>query len=368
MSSVKKKLLFVDDERDILDGLERMLYDMCDEWDMVFVDSGAQALICMEKEHFDGVISDMRMPGMDGAELLFEIKRLYPETIRFILSGHSDNESTIRAANLAHQFLNKPCDPGELQNQLKHAITLRTMLYNDKIKTLVTSLNVLPSLPEYYEELVEEVQSPEPSIKTVGSIISKDVAMTAKVLQLVNSGFFGLHNEITDITQAITLLGINTLKALVMVAHAFSVRADCPLPGSFSLRDLSSHCLFVGTCAKCIMEDLTDNEAEIEESFTAGLLHDIGKLILAMNRPVEYESVYEDVREGRISAMDGERQVFGSTHCDVGAYLLGLWGLPDNIIEAVVYHHSPHLCERRSISALLLFTLPMHLSGKMKPV
>lgn len=349
---MKKNVLFVDDEQSLLDGLERMLYGMSDEWDMTFVTSGEQALVRMGMEHYDGIVSDMRMPGMDGAELLSEVKRLYPQTIRFVLTGHADDEAAIRSADLAHQFLNKPCDPGELEGLLKHALSLRKMSLSDGMKKLVTSLSGLPSLPKLYGELVAELNRADPSLKTAADIVSRDVAMSAKVLQLVNSAFFGLRNEVTDLTQAATLLGLDTLKDLVLVAHAFSVETGRPLPPSFSQRELSAHSLLVGNCAKSIVADVTDNITAIQESFTAGMLHDLGKLILAVNRPDEYESVCADVRLGIVSSVDAEQEVFGCTHCDVGAYLLGLWGLPDTIVEAVAYHHEPQLCDSHTIGAL----------------
>lgn len=349
---MKKRVLFVDDDQGVLDGLERMLYAMSDEWEMMFCQSGRQALELMKEKPFDAIVSDMRMPEMNGEELLREIMRDYPETIRFILTGHASDTSAMRSADVAHQFLDKPCDPDELQALLRHTLSLRKMLNHTGMMKLVTSLGALPALPAIYKDLVYELNSPDPSIKAAADIVSNDVAMSAKILQLVNSSFFGLRNEVMELTQAATLIGLDMLKSLVLVADIFTGDSGNPLPKSFSQSDLSDHSMLVGVCARSIVESEMQNTAMIQEAFTAGLVHDVGKLILAVNRPIEYEQVCVDVLEGKGPASERELQVFGATHCEVGGYLLGLWGLPETIVDAVTHHHAPGLHESQSFTAL----------------
>ena len=338
------RILFVDDERKVLESLERGLFDMMDEWDMVFAESGTEALDLMQEEPADVIVSDMRMPGMDGASLLHEVKERHPDTIRFVLTGQVEEEGALRSVDLAHQFLSKPCDPELLQNLIARALYLRQLLNDEKLNSLVSSIGSLPSLPEVYKDLMRELSDPDTSLKVVAKIIGGDVAMCAKVLQLVNSAFFGLRNRVTDVTQATTYLGIDTIKSLVLANHAFVECSKRGVPAGFSLETLSEHGLAVGTCAQAIMAAETDDKRTIQDGFGAGLLHDLGKLVLAVNYLDQYGEVMALVKSEKMPYAIAEERILGVAHPTVGAYLLGLWGLPDAIVEAVLFHHAPHLC------------------------
>jgi len=347
-----KRIIFVDDESNVLEGLRRMLVFMSDQWEMEFALSGEEALDTMKDKPFDVIVSDMRMPGMDGVQLLTEVKRLHPQTIRFVLTGQADDETALRTVDMAHQFMSKPCDPEELQALIRRALSLRQRLNDESVKELVGSLDSLPSLPKLYKELLDELLSPDPSVREVGMIIGRDVAMSAKVLQLVNSAFFGLRNEVTDLTQAASLLGLGTIKSLVMMISATSSASGSQLPSLFSLEEVVRHGMAVAARAQAIARTLTDNKHKVQDAFTAGLLHDIGKLVLAANRRKEYNTVLQRVNRAETTPWEAEKEVFSSTHSEVGAYLLGIWGLPDSIVEAVAFHHTPGLCAEETFGTL----------------
>ncbi len=347
-----KRIIFVDDEANVLEGLRRMLFFMSDEWEMEFVQSGEDALEAMKEKPFDVIVTDMCMPGMDGTELLAQVKRLYPQTVRFVLTGHADDETALRTVDMAHQFMSKPCDSHELQALLQRALSLRQRLDDESVRQLVGSLESLPSLPKLYSELLDELLSPDASVRVVGRIIGKDVAMSAKVLQLVNSAFFGLRSEVTDLVQAASLLGLETIKSLVLMIGTISNTSDGRLPSSFSLDEAARHSMAVAARAQAIARTLTGDKHQVQNAFTAGLLHDVGKLVLAANCRNEYSKVLSRVNEGETTLWEAEHAVFGSTHSEVGAYLLGLWGLPDAIVEAVAFHHVPGLCAEESFGTL----------------
>ena len=218
----KRRILFVDDEPNILDGLRRMLRSMRKEFDLYFAESGKEALELMNQNEFDVVVSDMRMPGMDGAELMTEIQKRYPHSIRIMLTGQADEESTLRTIGVVHQFLAKPCDPEKLKNILLRASALHRLMIDGKLKDIVSSIDTLPSLPSVYVKLQKKIREPEASLDDIGEIISQDIAMTAKILQLVNSAFFGLYQKVESPARAVKLLGLDTIKALVLVSQIFS--------------------------------------------------------------------------------------------------------------------------------------------------
>lgn len=338
-----KRILFVDDERNVLDGLRRMLRPMRKKWEMSFAPGGEEALAVLAKEHFDVVVSDMRMPGMDGAALLSEVKRQYPETVRIVLSGHSEKETVLRSVGPTHQYLAKPCDPKKLVEVIDRACALRDLLSEDSLRELTSQMSTIPSLPLAYTEIIEELQSPDASVRTVGRIVSKDVGMTAKLLQLVNSAFFGLRRHVSDPSQAVSLLGVDTLKTLVLSVHIFAQFDDVKIEG-FRLDRLWEHSIASGALAKSIAAAENCTEQLRDHALLAGLLHDAGKLILAGNLPEVYSNILAFAKRERIELWNAERQALENTHAQVGAYLLGLWGLPDPIVEAIAFHHDPRRC------------------------
>lgn len=333
-------VLFVDDEANVLAGLRRMLRGKRDQWQMSFVGGGEEALQYLKENSVDVIVTDMCMPGIDGTTLLTEVATLYPKTARLVLSGQSEQKEILRTVGLAHQFLSKPCDPGVLIETIECACGRNSQLRETSLLNLTSQLKQLPSLPDIYHELVEELNSDSASMRLVGEKIASDLAMAAKVLQLVNSSFFGLPRHISCPKHAVSLLGLNIIQPLVLSAAAFSSYSDPGIPG-FSLERLSEHCLAVATTARRIATNETDQEQIIDQSFIAGLMHDVGKIILAANLPKEFTAAIELAGDTGLPLYEAELQVFGASHAEVGAHLLELWGIPDPIVQAIAFHHRP---------------------------
>jgi HD-like signal output (HDOD) protein len=338
-----RQVLFVDDEPLVLDGLKRMLFNMRREWDMRFAASGNEALQMMAQAPAEVVVSDMRMPEMNGAQLLNEVMRRHPKTVRFILSGYSDMEMIMQCVGGTHQFLSKPCDGKTLKNVVGRALEMDSWVNNDNVKALVSKMGALPSLPSLYFEIMRELGSPENTLDRVGETIAKDPGMTAKMLQLVNSAFFGLGRQITDPTEAVLQLGLETIKSLVLGIHVFT-ELEPAKSGPISAEALWRHSLATAGAARRIAQLERQEKRIVEESFTGGLLHDIGRLALLANVPKEYREAFEKAKQTGRSLVDAEREVFGTSHEEVGGYLLGLWGLPVSLVESAVYHREPSQC------------------------
>jgi HD-like signal output (HDOD) protein len=348
---MKKRILFVDDEPNILQGLKRMLRSQRHEWDMTFVESGKQALEVLEHAQFEAVVSDMRMPGMDGAELLNKVKDLYPKMIRFVLSGHSDQELVMRSVGPSHQYLAKPCEPDLLKDKLSAAFTLHTLLRSDEIRTIVAGMTSLPSLPHIYREVVEELQSDDVSIMAVGKLIEQDPGMATKVLQLVNSAYFGIGRQLTSPAEAANFIGLDILKSLVLSEGVFS-QFDPAVIEALSLDAVKSKSLLIAQSARQIAKSENADEILCDQAFLAGLLHDMGSLVLAANLPDDYLRACKIAEQDGIDIWDAEQQVFGTSHAEVAAYLLGLWGIDDDVVAAVAYHHKPEHYHAAQFSAL----------------
>jgi HD-like signal output (HDOD) protein len=346
-----KRILFVDDEPMVLSGLQRSLRAMRKDWDMVFVTSGREALEAMAVQPFDIVVTDMRMPGMDGAQLLEEVKKRSPQSLRMILSGQSDRETILRSVNPTHQYLSKPCEGEELKTRLLRAFALKDILENPELKGLMSKLDSLPSLPALYLELTEELRRPEPSLAKVAKLISVDMAMTAKILQLVNSAFFGLRCQVSKAYHAVELLGTDIVRALVLSSHVFS-KFETDLLSESDVQYLWRHSLSTASYAKRIAVQEHSPQCLVDDCFTAGLLHDAGKLIVASALRAQYKTVLEIMKNTGCGLNDAEREALGCGHAEIGAYLFGLWGLPGPIIEAVAWHHQPSLSLQTAFSAV----------------
>jgi len=335
-----KRILFVDDEPMVLTGLKRSLRPMCAEWEMVFAAGGEEALAAIDRQTFDIIVTDMQMPGMDGAQLLEEVQRRSPQTLRMVLSGQSDRETILRSVNPAHQFISKPCEGEELKSRLTRAFALKDLLQNPDLRELVTKLDYLPSLPHAYLQLNEELRRPEPSLRRIDELIGADMAMTAKILKLVNSAFFCLSCEISSASHAVQLLGLDTVRTLVLTAHVFE-RFQSRLLTADDVHQISDHSLAVSNIARKIAIFEHADQHIQDESFTAGLLHDAGKLILASTLEEQYGKVLEHSEKADVGLYAAECELLGCSHAQVAAYLFGLWGLPGTIVEAVAWHHNP---------------------------
>jgi len=349
--SEKKKILFVDDETRILDGLRRMLRSMRNEWEMSFAASGQEALDILAGNTFDVIVSDIRMPGINGAQLLNAVKQQYPQTVRIALSGQASKETILRSVGPIHQYLPKPCDAENLKNTITRVCSLRSLLTNEKMQGLISQLESLPCISSLYAQLMEEINSDDASINKIGEIISRDVGMSVKILQLVNSAFFGVPQRVSSIGQAVTLLGLDIIRALVLSIKIFSQFDQIKL-ASFSLSALWEHSLTVGHWAKLISRAENLSPILTDYAMIAGMLHDVGKLVLAAKMPQEYQSVLTRASEKNLALHRAEKELLGVTHAEVGAYLLGLWGFSHAIIEAVSLHHRPTEAAEKGFTAL----------------
>ncbi len=338
--TMKKRILFVDDEPMILKGIQRTLRKMRDVWDMTFTSSAAEALAVLDSNPMDVIISDMKMPEMDGSQLLAEVKQQHPHVVRLILSGHVEQETTIKSVQFAHQCLSKPCDVEVLKQTLTKLFALRDILSDNSIKKIVSQIESLPSLPTIYTEIIAEMHSDDPSIKKISEIIGRDVSMTAKILQVVNSVFFGLPRKIGNPKQAVMLLGLETVKSLVLSVKIFSEFSQKKYSW-FNIDAIFKHSISVSSYAKAIVRYEKMDRDLINYSLMAGLLHDLGKLILATNFKDTYQQVLTESRNSDHKLWELEQETFGTSHAEIGAYLMGLWNLENPIIEAIAFHHCP---------------------------
>jgi HD-like signal output (HDOD) protein len=331
----KKRILFVDDEPAILAALRNLLYKDRSRWEMVFVGGGDDAMSQLRSKAFDVVVSDMRMPGMDGATLLTLIKEEFPATARIMLSGHAEREAIVRALPALHQLLSKPCDAATLRGAIERGFAFAaTTTRESEIRAVIGRIDKLPTPPTVYFELSKVMQSPLATLHDVAAIVARDPGLAAKVLQLVNSAYFG-SQQTASISAAVSKLGTDQLRYIGLNASVFGQIEKDPFPG-FSVERAQERSLRAAALARAMLTG-----APREEAFAAALLRDVGTVVLAVGMSEAFSEVIAQARETKRPISDIERELLGVTHAEVGACLLGLWGLPQSLIDVVRYHHDP---------------------------
>ena len=344
-------VLFVDDQPEILRALERMLEAADVEWDLSFAHSGAEALELLGKHpDIQTIVSDMRMPGMDGAELLELVSKQHPGVIRIVLSGEADKDTVFRAVNPMHRYLAKPCDTKTLLDTVGRAAALRDILNNEHLWRLVGGMERIPSAPSTYQKLMKQLHSDE-GLYAIGDTAASDPGIAAKILQIANASVFGVREPVTSVRQAVTLLGLETVKTLALAFGTFEAYRGVGC-AELCVQRISRHSLRVAELSKQIAEFEGAGKAEVDEAYAAALLHDIGKLILMSAMPDEYFPIVKRAGEQRVPLWVVERESLGVTHAFLGAYLLSIWGVPQGVVEIVGLHHQPEESPERSFSVL----------------
>lgn len=343
-----RRILFVDDDPKFLEGLRRVLRPERDKWDIALAPGGEAALALLEASPFDVVISGLRMPEMDGPTLLARVREEYPQIVRIALSGDAEISTALRVVPVAHQVLAKPCDAEMLRVAVERACHLKSVLSDESIRRTVGSLGELPSLPRTFQALTLALQNSEVSTHEIARIIELDVGISAKILQLANSAFFGIARSITSVHDAVRYVGVDTVKSLVLSVETFRAFVPArPIEG-FSLEDLQNHARLTAYIATRL--PVPKHLANV--SMAAGMLHDVGKLIVAWKLPERMKGHFEEAWSESCPLYKIEERESGFSHAEIGGYLLGLWGLPYAVVEAVALHHGPTRVPQRSFDAV----------------
>ncbi|MFP4542300.1 MAG: HDOD domain-containing protein [Opitutales bacterium] len=356
------RVLVVDSDPTFLRSLQRSQPELMGSWDCRLAASEEAAVELMTTFAADVVIAEFYLGGgRTGLEVLESIAALKPDTIRILTGDRADRRMAIQAVSAAHQFIGRNDPTGAFVEAVDRALRLREMISNPGLRSLINSIQALPSLPSLYLDITRELRSVDPDIDKLIGDIEMDPAITAKVLQLVNSGFFALPERIADVGEASRLLGIEMLQSLVLLSGVFSQFEQ--QGGIFlSVHSFWKHSLAVGRLAQAVVRFLPGGEDFRQEAFTAGLLHDIGDLILSVHRHREHTQASQVSASENLPRHRVERQLIGASHADAGAYMLNLWGLPITTVEAVAYHHDP---EKTSSSAPSVLTA-VHLANALE--
>lgn len=348
---MKRRILLVDGEGQPLRDLRSELATLASGWEVITAPSGAAALASLATTPADAVIADLQLTDMSGEQLLGQVLQQFPTTHRLVLADLGDIQALLRCVGGVHQFVIKPCTAGRLQTVLERAFALDVWLPNHAVRQLIGRVPRLPSIAEAYHAAVREAQSPTTTPESLGALIGRDPAMTAKMLQLANSAAYGEPTDDFDPIEAVREIDIANTRACLLLAHTWSNFS--PLEqSSFSMAELWAHSNETAHLAAWLaLTEKTPSDI-VGMARTAGLLHDIGKLALAANLPEQFLRAVTLAAERGSELSSTEDEIFGATHGDVGGCLLGIWGLPMPVVEAVALHHHPACFSSKSFSPL----------------
>ena len=285
--SLPCRVVFVDDEPALLHGLQHVLHALRRRWDMRFARGGEEALALLEAGPADVVVTDVRMPGMSGLDLLREVRRRWPQTARLVLSGRIDLAVVAQASAVAHRYLLKPCAPEQLRGAIERAVGLQAALASEPLRRVTGALASLPAGPSVYQALSLALIDPAVEVDRLVEIVSANVAMSERVLHFVNSAYYGLARKVSSIGEAIVLLGTETLRHLALTLEVFAA-----FPGAAgsqaAFEEQERHALLTARIARRLARTPPlGSPALAETAFAAGLLHDCGKLVLLDRLPHE---------------------------------------------------------------------------------
>ncbi len=340
MEAHKPTILFVDEDVSVLDGLGRGFYSLSGSFDIVTANSALDAVTIVTARPVDVIITDLKVAGMDGVDLLAQVQRLSPETTRIILSGGSDRDMPFRTVGAAHQLFTKPCSTVKLAEAIVRALAVRKRLRTPELVELVSGVKSIPSIPKALTDLLVEIQSPAGSVAGLARIIGSDVGLTAQVLKVANSGFFRTATPINDVVHAVRLLGFEAIRTLVVLGGVFESFKNSGVDLATASR-LQGRSLSIGMVARRIAVSESMSQSAVEQSQSAGMLAHIGSLILAWTFAAEIPLIHAEIETNGKSVVVAERAHLGVSHADLGAALLDLWGFPGDVVEAVLFHHEP---------------------------
>lgn len=362
-----RKILLVDHDIQTWKSFADRFQARFPEWELVLCNGCDEAWREVVHHSFDVVAVDIGLRNAEGHELLNRVLNRNSQIVRIALVDSGNKKAVLQTLGLAHQHLPRNCDLGDALETIVRSTVFGELMENERMRRLVSRTLALPSVPELYLQLLEELRCEEPNGDRVAEIVQRDMGMCAKLLQVANSAFCARGVPVTNVQEAVLYLGTEMVKALVLSLQIFSFFSRVQVIG-FSFKELWNHSWSTALLARTIMESENGSTEGCDQAFCAGLLHDVGQLVLAMSAPSQYQTVLAIQRQEEMALSEAERRVFGCTHAEIGAYLLGLWGLPAGIVEVVAFHHSPGKRSTEELTPLLAVHIANHLNHKFERI
>ena len=333
----RQQVMFVETQGQVLTRLKTSLMGTHADWQILFIADASAALDLISQRKVGIVLANFGMDNAGCEEFFRSLRKKAPEVIRIGLLPDQAKKNVAKSLEYTHGCIAAHCAKSQMESLIARSLTVwEKARRNPRLAELMSNLHTIPTPPAIYFEIRDELESPTGTANTVAAIIAKDPAITAKLLKVANSGFYASPRTIADLVDAITLLGMDLVLALVLSAHLYD---QLPIPG-LKLDELWKHSIAVATLAKEIASHAQGSRAIISSCAISGLLHDLGQLVFLANMPDTYYSLIRDAGGNETKLLEMELKEFGIGHPEVGALILSLWDLPEEVVQAIANHHT----------------------------
>lgn len=347
----KIRVLFVEGNEALRLALPALLHERSSRWEAAAVATAAEALPALASRPHEAIIANVQLPDGNGVELLNKVGQQFPGVARVLRCGPEDKSLLRGFVGLPPLRVTKERKAAELETALACALLVNGWTQDESLKKLLPRMQKLPTMPDLYTQVMAKLTSPNSSLDDVGKLISRDPALTARMLQMVNSPAMGLASPVAGAVEAVLHLGVERVRAMILIANA-SLQFDADQCKGFSQASLWQHSIATATLAHAITLEETHDAALAGQAFSAGILHDVGKLLFAANLTEEYGRTISTATQQQLTAWEAERLAFGASHAELGACLLGTWGLPLGVLRAIAWHHTPGQSDDGAFSIL----------------
>ena len=310
------------------------------DWDVERFDSPVAAGAALGNDPFDVVVALAGMPTEEGLTLLVQTRDVAPEAVRLLVTADPGTRATVSLNRVAHEHMVGQITVEQLEEVYQRSAAMHQHLSSVRLRSAMAKVQSLPAFPRMYNQIVQELERSDGDLARIAQVVMQDPGLTARVLQLVNSPFYGLRRQVHDTAQAVGLLGIQNLLSMVLATEVFTDFDSSS--ARLNVNRMWTHAATTALWAKRIVEYENRTLEEANMAFVAGILHDSGRMILGSNFPLQHANVVSQLENDEApDIISIERALLGASHAEAGAYLLDTWELPTLIVEAVAYHHEP---------------------------
>jgi HD-like signal output (HDOD) protein len=333
------RILMVNESETWLQEIRRTFWQKHRHWEVLLAHGADEAMLALKRDLVDVLITGMQLPGINGAELLHQVRELQPGVVRILMVEAEQAEQAEQSEGDLHRLFITPVEPAFLISVVESLDSEDDEECVRAIRTAVGGLGHLPSLPSLYSELVALLQREDAGMKEVARLVRKDPSMAGQVLKTANSVHFSGGRSVAELGQAVAMLGVDSLRSLVLFRGIVS-GFKTPKPAGLDLEQVWFHSFEVAAGTRKLV--MLEGESGLaDRAFSAGLLHDIGLVVFAMEPTGRYRAVLEQAQVSRVPLAVLEHETFGVDHAQLGAHLLSLWGLPPAFCRPVREHHAP---------------------------
>ena len=304
----------------------------------------------IDKEQIDYVFVDINANKDDLLSFLKRVQSEFPHVVRILLSDTFSHDLVLMTNDIIHLILEKKNLEQNLKTLFIKADKFRQLLTSPELIKMTNAFNNLVVLKPQYMEILQQINRQDSSNKVLCDLIEKNLALSTKVLQVANMTTFAPLKRIQSIGNAVFFIGSNVLRALILNMQVYGIDAGKGNVFRY-LAALEKHCYNVAVCSKTIANQFNVSKSISNDCFTAGLLHDIGKLVI-MDKVHNWDSIQKLADESDLTIWKAEEAFLGTNHAKIGAYFLGIWNFSDEIIDAVAFHHNPSDCDDKGITPL----------------